>query len=118
MKDLPEILSLLAWQIRALGNHLELLWLKAQAQFVTKTDLQKLEHIMAKTNEELIQQSKEQLATIKKVAAETAQLIETVRVLTEAVANQSNPSQELTDAAQDVTDALKAHDEQVVDKAE
>jgi len=112
-----ESLSCLAREIRALSRQLELDWLKAHAEFATKKGLLKLEKIMAKTNAELIAQSQEQLATIKKVEAETATLIEKVRVLTDAVNNQQNPSEELTAASQAVTDELKTHDDQVTDES-
>ena len=112
-----ESISCLARQIRALSTQLELDWLKAHAEFATKKGLLKLEKIMAKTNAELIAQSQEQLATIKKVEAETAALIELVRVLTEAANNQQNPSEELTAASQAVTDELKTHDDQVTDES-
>jgi len=112
-----ETLSCLAREIRALSRQLELDWLKAHAEFATKKGLLKLEKIMAKTNAELIAQSQEQLATIKKVEAETATLIELVRVLTEAANNQQNPSEELTAASQAVTDELKTHDDQVTDES-
>lgn len=88
---------------------------KSSSNIATKNDLKEMENRMAKTQAEIASDLRNAIVIVNKIGTETSKSLDLIKTLQATVANQTDASQELQDAADALETQLTVVDNLVPD---